>query len=432
MSIRRKLLLAVPLLVLLVVAGCKVNSINYFPPHPASVRVINLMPDAPSIDVQVGGSPAFTGVTFQAATGYQSYNNATTGFSVNLTGSTQPLISFSYPLAGEQPYTLVIFGTTTNPAGALLSEVPSAPTNGNIQLSLFNAAINNSGIDVYVTTPGTDITTVNPNFAGVAYNGATLNLAFAPGTYQIQVTTTGTKTVIYDSGGSALTPNIGLTFVVYSKGSGTLVNAAVLQSQGPTTLLNTIFARIKAVNAAPSPGPVNQLLGTLTVNPNINFASASGYYQGPQGATTVGYEASSTPGATIASVPATLGAATDVSTFITGPSGGLQAYVLNDVNLPPFGGEVRLRFVNASWNSNPVNISVNGTQVATALAFPTASAYVPVIAATTYTITFTDAVTGAVVLTSTPDNTVLVTGFTSTIYLIGPQGAVGALITQDN
>ena len=56
----------------------------------------------------------------------------------------------------------------------------------------------------------------------------------------------------------------------------------------------------------------------------------------------------------------------------------------------------------------------------------------PVIAATTYTITFTDAVTGAVVLTSTPDNTVLVTGFTSTIYLIGPQGAVGALITQDN
>src|SRR6185503_11151115 len=108
MSFRRKLLVAFPIVVMLVVAGCKISTINYFPPHPASIRVVNLMPETAAIDVQVGGQPAFSAVAFQSLTGYQSYENTATSFSVNVTGSAASLISFSYNLAGEQPYTLVI------------------------------------------------------------------------------------------------------------------------------------------------------------------------------------------------------------------------------------------------------------------------------------------------------------------------------------
>ncbi len=324
---------------------------------------------------------------------------------------------------------MVVFGSTESPSVSMLAEVASAPTNGSIQLSVFNAAINNSAVDIYVTTPGTDITTVNPNYAGVGYNGASLNLAFTPGTYQIQVTQQGTKTVIYDSGGSALTPNVALSFIAYSKGSGTLVNAAVLQSQGSGVILDSIFARVKAMNGASAVGAVDQLLGTLVINPAIGYASASSYFQGPAGATAVNYQATDTPGAIIASVPVTLSPATDVSTFVTGLPGAQQAFVLNDLNLPPLGGNVRLRFVNTSWNSNPVNVAVNNTSYATAVAYPTASPYVE-FAAGTFPIVFTDAVTGAVVLTL--DNVELIAGQTSTVYMIGPQGAVGGVVTQDN
>ena len=76
MSLRRKLLVAIPFVFPLVIAGCKINTINYFPPHPATVRVINLMPEAAGIDVQIGGQPAFSAVGFQSLTGYQSYDNA--------------------------------------------------------------------------------------------------------------------------------------------------------------------------------------------------------------------------------------------------------------------------------------------------------------------------------------------------------------------
>jgi len=428
MSLRRKLLVYLPLALLLIVSGCKVDTINYFPPHPASVRVINLMTDAPSIDVQVNGSPAFSAVAFQSFTGYQSFDNQTTSFSVSVTGSATPLISFSIPLAGEEPYTLVVMGTTGFPSATLLAEVANAPSNGNIQLAVFNAAINQPTIDIYVTAPGVDIGTVGPNYSYVRYNGVSLNLAFSPSTYQIRVTPAGTKTVIYDSGGSALTPNVALTLIMYSKGSGVLVNAQVLQSQGPGVILDSIFAQIKNMNGASIVGPVNQLLDTLAVASDIGYASTTPYAQVPAGYAAVNYEASSTPGATLASVPFTLEPAVDYSAFITGLPGSQQAYVLTDFNIPPMSSNVRLRFVNTSWDSNPVNVAVNNVPLATAVAYPTASAYTQITGGT-YPVTFTDAVTGAVVLTL--ENVALTTG-TMTIYLIGPAAAPGGVVTLDN
>ncbi len=429
MSLRRRLLLVVALALPLAVGGCKISSINYFPPHPASVRVINLMPEAPAIDVAIDGSPAFAGVAYQTLTGYQSYDNKLTNFAINLTGSATPLVTFTAPLAGEQPYTLVLFGTASNPSASLLAEVANAPTNGNIQLAMFNAAINMSAMDVYVTAPGADITNLNPNYTYVAYNGASLNLAFAPGTYQIRVAQQGTKTVVYDSGGTVLTPNIALTAIMYTKGSGVLVNAAVVQSRGNGGLLNSIFARVKVVNGALGTGPVNALMGTFAIVSNIDFSGASPYNQVAQGPTTLNYQASATPGATIASVPTTLAPATDVTTFVTGPVGAQQAFVVTDSNLPPFPGNVRLRFINTSWNSNPLNMAVNGVAQGTAVAYPQASAYVQV-APGTVPITFTDATTGALVLTLS--NVALTANQTVSVYVLGPAGALGGIVSQDN
>jgi hypothetical protein len=101
MSFRRKLLVAFPIVLLLVVAGCKIKTINYFPPHPASVRVINLMPQAAGLDVQIGGQPAFSAIPFESLTAYQSYDNAATSFVVNVTGNTTNTLSFATTSPGS-------------------------------------------------------------------------------------------------------------------------------------------------------------------------------------------------------------------------------------------------------------------------------------------------------------------------------------------
>src|SRR5262245_10631607 len=95
-------------LAVLAVAGCKVSTINYFPPHPAQVRVLNLVADSNGIDVQIGGAPAFSNVAFQTATGYNTYDNQSTTFVVTFSGTTTQVGTFTFPLGGEQPYTLVV------------------------------------------------------------------------------------------------------------------------------------------------------------------------------------------------------------------------------------------------------------------------------------------------------------------------------------
>lgn len=424
----RRSFLAV-ILASLAVAGCKVSTINYFPPHPAQVRVLNLIANSGGVDVQVNGSPAFSNVAFQTATGYQSYDNQTTQFTVTLTGTTTTIGSFSVALGGEQPYTLVVYGSTTSPQVTLVSEVASAPVNGNVQFSVFNAAQNAPSVDLYITAPGVDLTTVNPNIYAVAFSGTSFNVAFPPGTYQIRVTNGGTKTVIYDSGGTVYTPNIALSFITYAVGSGTLVNAAVLQSQGPYATLNTIFSRIRAVNASPGTGNVDQLLGTVAINSNISYPSSSPYTVTATGSTNVDFQATATPGAIIASTVGTLVPANDYTTVVAGLPGSQQAFLLQDSNVLTASGGDRVRFVNALAGSNPVNAAINGTQIAANVAFGTASAYAASTPATV-TVTFTDAVTGAVL--ATQDGLVMNANQTYSFFLVGQPAAAGVLQLLDN
>lgn len=426
--LRRRFLAAAAIASTGLAGGCKINTINSFPAHPAKVRMMNLLPDATAVDLSINGSPAFTNVAFESVTAYQEYDNRTTSFSVTLSGTSTTLTSFSFPLAGDQPYTVLVYGTTSSPQLTMVAEIGDAPTNGNIQLTIFNAALNVGGIDVYVTAPNADISNVGPNFGYIAYGGTTTSIQFLPGMYQVRMAPQGSKTIIYDSGGSALEPNVALSIMVYTRGSGTLVNAQVLQANGPVVPLNSIFARMKAFNAAPDVPQANQLIGTLAVNSNVAFATASAYTQIPQDPTTINFESSAVPGATLASLAATIGPALDVSTFIAGPLGNQQVFLLQDLNIPTAPGAVRIRFANASWNSNPVNVAINGNMLATNVAYGTASGYASLTAGTG-TVVFTDATTGAVL--ASQDGVTLTALQTLTAYLIGAVGGLAIVIVQD-
>ena len=425
----RRVLLAFPFVAALALAGCKVNSINYFPPHPAPVRVINLMTDSSALNVSVGGNVAYTNVAFQATTGYQSFDNQITNFAVTVPGAATPLLEFSVNLAGSQPYTLLLTGLTSNPAATLLAEFNSGSSNGNVQVTVFNGAINQGNVDVYVTAPGVDIASVNPSFFSVGFNGNSRNLAFPGGSYQIRVTPSGAKGILYDSGTQSLPGNAGVSIVLYSKGSGVLVNAAFLQAQGPAAIVDGAVSRLRAINVASQTGNVNQLLGGATVASNIGVLSGTSYNQVPPGAQTISFEATATPGATIASVVGTLGASADQSVFVTGLPGAQQAVVLNDLNLPPIAGNVRVRFVNAAPDAGAVTIQANGVDQVPALLAPNASPYFQLVGGT-YTFTFIAAASGATLFTlanqSVPANQ------TFSVYLTGTAGSYAVLATQDN
>ncbi len=428
---RRFWSLFVPLLLALTVGSCKVTSINYFPPHPATVRVLNLLPGIPAVDVLVNGTPMWTGVSYQSATGYQSLENTVQQATINIAGTNTVLVQGSFPLAGEQPYTLTITGTPNQPTINLLQEVASVPSNGSVLISAFNAAANASSIDLYTGTPGFDITNIAPTYYGLNYDGTTYNVSFSPGTYQIIATQSGTKTVVYDSGPVTIAANNALFFITYSAGSGLLVNAAMLQSQGAANFQNNLLARVKTVQAAPDTGAVDLLQSGVPIITNVAYGSVGGYNVVPQSASQVmSFVNTGTLAPALAEVTSKLAPGTDQTIFITGFPGAQQAVYLADLNLPAPNGAVNVRIVNASPNAGPLTVTstASTTPMVTGLPSPTASGY-NVIGAGTYTFTFTDTATGATVLTL--PNVVLTSPQTSTIYVIGPATALTGVVTQD-
>ncbi len=439
MSDRRKFLLALPA-VPMMLSACKVDTINYFPPHPAPIRVLNVLQQAPAIDVTVNTKLAFTGVLYPTASDYQYFDNEKTTFAVSVPGAATSLLEFSFLLAGEQPYTLIVMGTLAVASGGMIQELPGSPTTGQSLIATFNADITYPAVDVYVTAPGVDITTVGANYS-IGYNSTSRTVGFDSGSYQVRVTSQGQKTVVYDAGILDLAPNVAAVLIMYSTGSSMLLNAGLLHAQGAWTIVNNLFTRTKVVNAAPGIGAVNQLQGGVAVVTDLAYASAStfppvapatntsSYAIVPVGSDPfISFEATSTPGATIASVTAMLNPGADQTVFITGLPGANQAIVLNDLNSPPSPGNVRLRFVNASPDAGPIDVLVDGTVRVTGLAPQTASGYVELVQGT-YTFTFNSTTTGATLL-ALPGQ-VFNEAVTTSIFAIGQAIAMSGLVTQD-
>ncbi|MEO8344092.1 MAG: DUF4397 domain-containing protein [Betaproteobacteria bacterium] len=428
------LVVALPLLL----AGCKINSINYFPPTPAHLRVVNVLATTTPINVTANGVAAWSNVGFEGMTGYQDFENITQTFTVTLAGATTSLVSQTYNPAGNEHYTLVVYGTVFSPQLGVMAD-PSQPTaSGKFALNVFNAAPVGNGntlglspLDIYLTPPGQALDNVSPIFTYIAYTNSNIFGQFASGQYQLRMTVAGTKTVVYDSGAITFADQTSTDVIIYSRGSQVLVNVLLDDSDGAgqQVVANSTLSRLKVVNAAFQTGAVNQLLNGVSGVSNLQFATASPYTIIPSGAATVSFEANAAPGATIASLANTFIPAMDQSVFVTGFSGMTSATGLIDNNSPPLNNYASVRFVNTSPDSKPLDVYANDVLQASAVGTYAASAYVALAAGTTFTLVFKDSTTQAIVLTM--PNQTLATLETFSVYVIGPAGALAGMLTPD-
>jgi hypothetical protein len=315
----------------------------------------------------------------------------------------------------------------------LLPDANVTPPNGSTIVRFAHVAPNAGGIDIYILPPGSAITGFTPNFTNLGYGANTAFQTYSAGEYHLVITLTGTTppTLIYDSGPRVWIGGRVSDALIYSRGSGQLVNMALMDANAgfESRIVDNVSSRVKAVNAAPQTGNVNlQVDGTARVN-DLAYKKASGYVIITPGTRTFGFEATATPGAIVASATKAVAAATDTSVFITGLPGALQAITLADVNQPPLSGGSNVRFVQAAVDVPAVDITVGTTKVVSGLAPNAASNYVSIVAGT-YAMTITNAATGAPVIVE-PVVT-WAAGSTYTVYLMGTAAAPATLNSQDN
>ncbi len=168
--------------VLFVTAGC--GSSN------TQVRIMNAMDGESSVNMMLDNNALASGVAFGTASSYASTTSGSHTLEIQAAGAT--LFNQSITLNGGSNNTVL----ATNAGPTVLADNKSAPSSGDIQIRVVNASTAMGNTDVYIVTPGTDISTVSPFISALAFRAASDYQTLAAGSYVVEFTLTGSKSVV--------------------------------------------------------------------------------------------------------------------------------------------------------------------------------------------------------------------------------------------
>jgi hypothetical protein len=403
----------------------------------AKIRVVNVIPDAAAISLQLDKDPPLVNaLAFQGLTQYLSAGRGSREFKVSANGGTTFAIDTTLSL-GANNYSYIVYGPVASALGVLVLESGlTVPNSGTFNFRVINVAAGIGAVDVYLTAAGADLNSTSPNIANVGAGASSSLVPVNTGSYELRVTAAGTKDVIYDTGVQAFTNNQTYQAVIYTKGSARLPNVAVLNvdSTGTGQVNDNLLAEFKVLNASSVASPLNVLVDGNIVLSNIPFAGISNYVTASAGSHSFAVQATATPGANLLTLVATLASATDTSLAFSGPAGALVPLVLNDNNLPPPAGRARVRFVNVSPGLGPLDVYVNFSKQLSGLASNSGSSYIEVTAdatiGTLYEFDFNIAGTTSVALKL--PSVSIIAGHTYSIYVVGAPATPQAVVAKDD
>lgn len=185
----------------LFVISCGSNNAQY--------RVVQTIPGLTynlDIDVNVA-TPSTTTATFanvgfgsvEPSSGYRKIATGSDPIVAFQAGSTTQVVAPTNLNLGSNIYTVLLLAPgagQTAPYAQLLTDNNNAPTTGNGEFRIVNAAANSPGasVDVYLVPPGTNIGAVSPNVSALGYAQPSSYVSLTASTYLLYVTPQNNKT----------------------------------------------------------------------------------------------------------------------------------------------------------------------------------------------------------------------------------------------
>jgi Domain of unknown function (DUF4397) len=181
------------------IAGCGGGGSSSSTNTSTQLRVLNALASTRAIDATLDSTIFVQGVAYGSASAYSNVAAGQHSIVIEPSGTTASLVTQPINLVASTQYTALASGQNL-PSLTMLADNLTAPASGNFKFRVINASESVGFIDVYVTAPNTDLASATPGVSNLSFNSSSTYLSLAAGSYEIRVTPSGSKAVIFDSG----------------------------------------------------------------------------------------------------------------------------------------------------------------------------------------------------------------------------------------
>lgn len=375
MSFSRKFLVVCSVLVL---AACDSDNNNRNnqpeePPAPApaqfGVQVLHGSSDAPAVNVLVDGAEVLGGVDYKVGSAQLDLDVGTYTIQVDgiLPGGNAAVIGpVDLDFVADTIYTIAAVNDVAAIEPVVISQ-PDVPVSaGSARLFVLHGSAAAPQVDVYVTTPGADLTASAP--VGTFSFKETVGPAeVAAGDYQIRVTAAGdAAAVVFDSGTITLADGDDLTVaaVPNTTGGPAAISLVALNGAGSLEILDVDTpTSLQVVHASPDAPAVDVVVDGGVLVPGLAFPDATGFVEVPGATYNVAVTVAGNPGAiAIGPVDLDLAAGTRYSVLAVGELAAIEPLILTD-DPRRVATNAKVRIVHAAPNPAAAMVDIYVTAV---------------------------------------------------------------------
>ncbi|GAB7535726.1 DUF4397 domain-containing protein [Burkholderia sp. 22PA0099] len=176
-------------------------------------RFINAVPLGPNLDYYLNSKLNTANVAYKGVTRYADLDTGNQTTSYNSTGSNTAIASQAFSTVNGHHYTTIALPSTSNSIAEIDDPYAKGLLSDKARVRGFNASPNAQNLDIYVVNAGsTNISASSPTLANVSYQNAVPastqdSLYLSGGSYQVIVTTAGSKTPILTTPAVSLANN---------------------------------------------------------------------------------------------------------------------------------------------------------------------------------------------------------------------------------
>lgn len=215
-----------------VLSGCQGMVSNATRPR---VRVIDVSPDAPEMDIYQNSSAIAYKLAFGTITSYVPVEPGAYTTMATMSGSHQTLTSSKATLATAEQYTVLIGNFSSNLQQRVLKDQSQPTPHGQIALRFLHQAARTGAVDIYLLPPG-HLTSASPIISNVSFGANSGYVNLPAGTYTLVVVPAGTGLT------SDTEPAYSGSQVTYTPGSASTVVLVEQQSLSKEPELQAIIA----------------------------------------------------------------------------------------------------------------------------------------------------------------------------------------------